>query len=141
MFSLQFIEALMNIPSLRLLLPPLMAIAFLPASLFGQGKVYLVVGSDTAIWDGLDITRHHCHFLPDLYTNPQRNAYRVMDPAFRNRFVDSSGHPLKMSWWMLVGSVHLESDNIDVPVPNLMPLHLMMKYQGDAMRQLGTCRT
>lgn len=117
----------MHILSQRILIASGLIIAFLPATLLGQGKVYLVVGSDTAIWDSLDLTRQHCHFLSDLYTNPQRNAYRVMDPAFRNRFVDSYGHPLKMSWWMLVGSVHLASDNIDVPVPNLMPLHLMTK--------------
>ncbi|HAM71847.1 MAG TPA: hypothetical protein DCM86_09410 [Verrucomicrobiales bacterium] len=113
--------------------PPVATLADTPA----PGTVYLVVGSDTAIWDGLDLTRHHCYFLPDLYTLPSRNAYKVMDPAFRGKFSDSFGNPLKMTWWMLVGSLHLDSENIDVPIPNLMPLHLMLEHQGDSLRAYG----
>jgi hypothetical protein len=110
----------------------------LPRSHAAQpGTVFLVVGSDTAIWDGLDLTRRHCVFLPDLYTDPARNAFKVMDPAFRQRFVDSFGNPLRMTWWMLVGSLHADAENIDVPVPNLMPLHLMQRYQGAAMASFG----
>src|SRR5712691_6886085 len=60
----------------------------LPLRLPGQGKVYLVVGSDTAVWNfpgGVDVSKYHGHFSPDLYTLPQDNAYKVMDPAFRNQ--------------------------------------------------------
>jgi hypothetical protein len=38
---------------------------------------------------------------------------------------------------MLVGSVYGHTDNADVPIPNLMPLHLINKYHGTAMRQFG----
>ena len=60
-----------------------------------------------------------------------------MDPAWRARFSDSFGNPLKLTWWMLVGSVYGQSDNRDVPVPNLMPLYLMRHYHGDSIRRLG----
>jgi len=104
------------------------------------GKVYLVIGSDTAVWNvagGVDVTQFHGHFLSDLYILPQNNAYKVMDPAFRNRFLDSYNQPLKLTWWMLVGSVYRQAPNTDVPIPNLMPLYLMKKYHGDAIRQFG----
>jgi len=104
------------------------------------GKVYLVVGSDTAVWNvagGVDVSQYHGHFLPDLYIFPQENGYKVMDPAFRNGLLDSYGQPIKLTWWMLVGSVYGLADNTDVPMPNLMPLYLMQKYHGDAMQQFG----
>jgi hypothetical protein len=110
---------------------------------YGQtapGNVYLVLGSDTAVWNypgGINPYDYHNHFSLDLYTQPDQNAYEVMDPAFRQQFADSYGHPLKMTWWMLVGSVYGQSDNTDVPMDNLMPLYLMQKYHGEALRQFG----
>lgn len=101
------------------------------------GKVYLVVGSDTAIWDGLDLTRYHCHFKPDLYTSPTQNGYKVMDPAFRARFVDSFGSPIRLTWWSLVGGLNRPADNTDAPIANLMPLYLLRKRHGESMRALG----
>ncbi len=115
-------------------------VVLVPFNLPGQGKVYLVVGSDTAVWNfpgGVDVSKYHGHFSPDLYTLPQDNAYKVMDPAFRNLFTDSYGQPLKLTWWMLVGSVYRQADNTDVPIKNLMPLYLMKQYHGDAIQQLG----
>jgi len=104
------------------------------------GKVFLVIGSDTAVWNvagGVNTAVYHNHFLPDLYIQPQMNGYQVMNPAFRNRFVDSYGQTVKLTWWMLVGSVYGLADNTDIPIPNQMPLYLMQKYHGDAMRQYG----
>ena len=104
------------------------------------GKVYLVLESDTAVWNvpgGINAYDYHNHFSLDLYTQPDQNACQVMDPAFRQQFADASGHPLKLTWWMLVGSVYGQSDNTDVPIVNLMPLYLMQKYHGGALRQFG----
>ena len=101
------------------------------------GTVYLVIGSDTAIWDGLDLTRYHCHFRPDLYSSPGQNAYTVMNMEWRNRLVDSYGQTLKLTWWSLVGGLNLPADNQDAPIGNLMPLYLLRKYHGDAMRGFG----
>ena len=101
------------------------------------GEVYLVLGSDTAIWEGMDTSRYHCHYNIDLYTNQTRNAYKVMDPAFRSPMVDSYGQTMKFTWWMMAGQIFRYADNTDVPVPNTMTLHLMKQYHGAAIQQFG----
>lgn len=106
-------------------------------SLQGQGNVYLVLGSDTSIWDGLDVTRFNCYYQPDLYSDPTQNAAKVMNTAFRSRFLDSQGHPLVMTWWMHGGNVFRHAANNDVPCNNTMALHLMKQYHGAAIVELG----
>jgi hypothetical protein len=96
----------------------------------GAGTVYLVLGSDTAIWDGMDDGRYDCLYRLDLYVDPTRNAYQVMSPAFRQRFVDSYGQPLKMTWWMMAGNIFRYARNTNVPLPNIMTMYLMKKYHG-----------
>ena len=103
----------------------------------GTGKVYLVLGSDTAIWDGMSVGRYHCYYNIELYTNPTQNAYKVMDPAFRAQFVDSYGQPLKMTWWMMAGNIFRYANNKNVPVPNIMTLYLMKKYHGNTVQRNG----
>ncbi len=95
------------------------------------GKVYLVLGSDTAIWDGLGTGLFNCTLNGDLYTNPAGNTYAVMDPAFRAQLLDSYGNPLKMTWWMMAGAQFRYATNKDVPIPNIMTLYLMKKYHGE----------
>ncbi|MGO9204299.1 MAG: hypothetical protein ACLQM8_27585 [Limisphaerales bacterium] len=115
-------------------------LAAFPCVRAGAGNVYLVLGSDTAVWNypgGINPYDYHNHFTFELYTQTNQNACQVMDPAFRQQFADSNGNPLKMTWWMLVGSVYGLSDNTDVPIVNLMPLHLMQKYHGAALSQFG----
>jgi len=101
------------------------------------GIVYLVLGSDTAIWDGMSTNRYHCYYNIDLYTNPLKNAYQVMDPSFRSQFIDSYGQPLKMTWWMMAGNIFRYADNKNVPVPNIMTLYLMKKYHGENIIATG----
>ncbi|MDZ7412095.1 MAG: T9SS type A sorting domain-containing protein [candidate division KSB1 bacterium] len=107
------------------------ALLVLPALALAGGTVYLVLGSDTAIWDGMDDGRYDCLYDLSLYTEPARNAYQVMAPAFRQRFVDSYGQPLKMTWWMMAGNIFRYARNTNVPVPNVMTMYLMKKYHGD----------
>ena len=66
----------------------------------GQGKVYLVLGSDTAIWDGMGVDRFNDSYVDALFTDPSYNAYRVMDQSFRSQLVDSYGQTMKFTWWM-----------------------------------------
>ncbi len=102
-----------------------------PLTAGSQGTVYLVLGSDTAIWDGMDTGNSRCHYSLDLFINPQRNAYKVMDPAFRARFKDSYGQTVRMTWWMMAGNIFETADNTDVPLANTMTLYLMKKYHGE----------
>ncbi len=101
------------------------------------GEVYLVLGSDTAIWEGMDTSRYHCHYNIGLYTNETRNAYKVMAPDFRARFLDSYGQSLKLTWWMMAGQIFRYADNTDVPVANTMTLHLMKRHHGQAIADFG----
>ena len=120
----------MSIKKIKFSMIFLLLLSFVILS-FGAGKVYLVIGSDTAIWDGMSTSRYHCYYDIDLYTNPSRNAYPVMDPSFRANLVDSYGQPLKMTWWMMAGNIFRYATNKNVPVPNTMTLYLMKKYHGE----------
>ncbi|MFC2084997.1 hypothetical protein ACFLS9_08075 [Bacteroidota bacterium] len=96
-----------------------------------SGKVYLVLGSDTAIWEGMNTNTYHCYYNIDLFTNPMRNTYQVMDPLFRAKFKDSFGQPLKLTWWMMAGNIFRYANNTNVPIANIMTMYLMKKYHGE----------
>jgi len=49
----------------------------LTAPAIGGGKLYFVLGSDTGIWEGMDVARYQCHYNPRLFTDATMNAYRV----------------------------------------------------------------
>lgn len=132
---MRFSECMKSSSLLVLLIP---ITSFISTTLApGAGKVYLVLGSDTAIWEGMDVRSYHCYYNIDLYTNPSRNAYKVMEPAFRAQFVDSYGQPLKMTWWMMCGNIFRYADNKNVPISNIMTMYLMKKYHGDNVQQNG----
>jgi flagellar hook capping protein FlgD len=101
------------------------------STISNAGEVYLVLGSDTAIWDGMGTNRYNNDYDPELYTDPSMNAYIVMDPAFRAPLVDSYGTPMKMTWWMMAGNIFRYAVNTDMPIPNIMTMYLMKKYHGD----------
>jgi hypothetical protein len=102
-----------------------------------QGNVYLVLGSDTGMWEGLDPSDYNCYIKGDLYTVPTRNGYKVMEDAFRNSFKDSYGGSLKLTWWMMAGNMFRLSINANTPNPNSMARYLMQRYHGDKIQQFG----
>jgi hypothetical protein len=102
--------------------------------------VYLVIGSDTAIWNAgttVDVNPRHPHYKQDSFTDPKSVSYKVMEPAFRNAFRDSFSNSLKLTWWMMAGNIYRDADNLNVPIANTMTLYLMKKYHGNAITQLG----
>ena len=101
------------------------------------GEIYLVLGSDTAIWQGMNTSEYHCDYVPDLYTVPSENAYQVMDSAYRNRLQDSFGTPLKLTWWMMAGNIFRYANNTNVPLANIMTLYLMKEYHGEQIQTFG----
>ncbi|MCX6142655.1 MAG: T9SS type A sorting domain-containing protein [Ignavibacteriales bacterium] len=103
----------------------------------GQAKVYLVLGSDTAIWDGMGVDRFNDTYVDALFTDPTYNAYKVMDPSFRTPLVDSYGQTIKFTWWMMGGNIFRYATNRNFPVPNIMTLYLMRKYHGEAIKKFG----
>ena len=106
-------------------------------SVFPQGKVYLVLGSDTAIWDAMDVAKYHCTYNLDLFTAPTSNTAVVMSESFRNPIVDSYGNKLKLTWWMMAGNIFRYAANNNIPVNNVMTLHLMKKYFGNNIELWG----
>ncbi len=112
-------------------------ILLLLISVFPQGKVYLVLGSDTAIWDAMDVAKYNCTYNLNLFTVPTSNTAVVMGESFRNPIVDSYGNKLKLTWWMMAGNVFRYATNNNIPVNNTMTLHLMKKYYGDKIEQWG----
>ena len=115
----------------------LFLIVFYAGSVFPQGKIYFVLGSDTGIWQGMDTKNYDNYYGDYVYVNPDENAYRAMDPAFRSRIKDSGGNPLKLTWWMHGGNIFRYGTNQNVPHPNYLPLYLMKKYHGQSIEELG----
>jgi Secretion system C-terminal sorting domain len=107
------------------------------SQIYAGGVVYLVLGSDTAIWNGMNTGRFNNYYNIDLYVNPNKNAYTVMNPSFREQIKDSYGNPLKMTWWMMAGNIFRYATNKNIPVPNIMTLYLMKKYHGENVIKNG----
>ena len=108
------------------------------------GTVFFVVGSDTAIWNypvkaptTVDAYTRHPYYKQDFFTAPTGVAYQVMDQGFRDRFKDSFGQSLKITWWMMGGNIYRDATNLNVPLDNTMTLYLMKKYHGHRIQQLG----
>ncbi len=119
-------------------LSKILVFIFIPVNLiFAQGEVYVVLGSDTGIWDGLNVDTYHDFYRFDLYTNPQQNAYKVMDPSFRNQIIDSYGQTLKLTWWIMGGNTFRYATNTNVPLNNTMVLYAMKKYHEDMIKRWG----
>ena len=112
-------------------------ILMLPLNSMYSAEVYLVLGSDTAIWDAMDTQQYSCTYNGQLYTNQSMNGYGVMDPDFRTKLVDSYGTPLKLTWWMMAGNIFRYATNNDIPIPNIMTMYLMKSYHGDMIELWG----
>ena len=102
-----------------------------------QGKVYLVLGSDTGIWSGASTSTLHCYYHQDLYTDPAANTYAVMDQTFRESIRGSDNLPIKLTWWMHGGNMFRHARNNNVPYSNTIALHLMKAYHQDAIESYG----
>ncbi len=102
-----------------------------------KGVVYIVYGSDTAIWTGMDTGKRFPTYGLTLYTSPAENAAAIMTDAFRNEIRDSYGTPLIMTWWMMSGSIFRDGTNTNVPYANIMTMYLMKKYYLSPMQKWG----
>jgi hypothetical protein len=104
------------------------------------GKIYVVMGSDTAIWnDGstVDVYSRHPYYPLDFFTDPSSPSFQVMDPVWRDGFTDSLGRPVRFTWWLMGGNIYRDATNLNVPIPNTLVPYVMLKYHGDAIRFLG----
>jgi len=112
----------------------LVCLLLIPVLAAEKGKVYLVLGSDTSIWEGLSTSIYDGrYFRCGLYTDPDRYAYGIMDSTLRDTLLDSYGTPVKMTWWMMAGNVFHLSNNCNIPIRNNITLYLMKKYHQEAI--------
>lgn len=106
-------------------------------SLSAQGNVYLIIGSDTAIWDVMDVSKHNCFYNYNIIPDNTRNFYKVMQPSYRNKFSDSYGSKLKLTWWMMGGNIFRYATNKNVPYPNVIVPYISEKYYGEFFTQFS----
>ncbi len=103
------------------------------------GVIRFVFGSDTST-PGIHLrtkTANYANSNFDLFRSPDRQTARIMDPAFRDRYRDSSGEPFRFVWWVQTGSLYRYATNTNVPYPSLMTLYLMDKYHRDNVERFG----
>lgn len=101
------------------------------------GNLYLVIGSDTGIWEGAITRVKYNYYRQGLYTDPSKNAYAIMDPVFRDSLRDSEGRMMPQTWWMHGGNMFRNATNTNFPLNNTMCLYLMKKYHGEAIKRYG----
>ena len=126
-----------NMKIINLIQSTILVIICLTGYVLPQGEVFLVLGSDTGIWDGMNTAKYNCYYNFDLFTSPASNTAGVMSQSFRDQLVDSYGNKLKMTWWMMAGNIFRYATNNNIPVSNTMTLHLMKKYFGDKIDLWG----
>ncbi len=102
-----------------------------------ENKIQLVLGSDTAIWNGMSTGRYNCTYNPALYTDSGENAYETMSNGFRSQLVDSYGTPMKLTWWMMCGNIFRYATNTDCPIANIMTMYHMKEQYLDQIEKWG----
>ncbi len=101
--------------------------------------IHFVYGSDTST-PGIDVRNKSSLYRNSnlsLFSNPSRNAYQIMSQSYRDRFRDSFGKSLKMTWWMQGGSLYRFATNTNIPFGSTMSIYLMQKHHADKVELLG----
>ena len=117
----------------------LLALALLPRAASAQEEILFVFGSDTST-PGIRVDRYAAVYPASgfgMFADPARQGYGIMDPQLRERYRDSYGTPLKLTWWMQGGSLYRPALNTNVPLPSTMSTHLMYRHHREAMEQFG----
>jgi hypothetical protein len=102
-----------------------------------QGNVYLIIGSDTAIWDGMNVAQYNCYYNYNVIPDNTKNFYEVMQLSYRNKFSDSFGNKLKLTWWLMTGNIFRYATNKNVPFANMIVPYQSKKYYGTLFTQFG----
>lgn len=109
----------------------------MPVTLLPQKKVYIVLGSDTAIWEGMSVPTYSCHYNFSVIPDVTRHYFKSMQASYRNTFNDSYGGKAKITWWLMGGNIYRYGDNLNVPYANTMVPWIAKKYYGAQFLQFG----
>lgn len=107
------------------------------AELLPPGKIYFLFSSDTDTWEGLNVNQHYVYLHFGLFSDPSRNAAKVINTAYRAPMRDSFGHTLVVTWYMMDGSMTAPNTNPETIHPWISNLEAMMKFRGDSIQQVG----
>ncbi|UCD37878.1 MAG: hypothetical protein JSW54_13830 [Fidelibacterota bacterium] len=99
------------------------------------GTVYLILGSDTGTWDGMNVAQHDNYYRFGLYETG--NGVTVIDPAFRAPLRDSFDEPLVFTWWLIGGSMMVPELNPEVDYPWISNLEKIREHLGDELEATG----
>jgi hypothetical protein len=99
------------------------------------GKVYLILGSDTGTWSGMNVRQHDNFYTFGLFS--EGNGQIVIDPVFRAPLLDSFGEPLVFTWWLIGGSMMITDTNPETEYPWISNLEMIRKYCGDGLAATG----
>lgn len=99
-----------------------------------SAKVYVQFCSDTST-DGINEGVRYMSFPPDdySYTSPTGQAAQVMAESYRNAHRDSLGNSIKLTWYMLGGSIYA----FGATTGPLLPYELMMDNHGTEIARWG----
>ncbi|MCE1188470.1 MAG: T9SS type A sorting domain-containing protein [Ignavibacteria bacterium] len=114
-----------------------LAFALLTCSIQPQNKVYIVLGSDTALWDGMSTNSYVCHYNLTAIPDATGHYFAAMQNSYRNSFSDSYGGKVKFTWWLMGGNIYRYADNKNVPHANTMVPWVAKKAYGMQFNSLG----
>ncbi len=108
--------------------------AELPPPPQNPGKIYVQFCSDTST-GGLGTNTHYNTFPVDdySYVSPDGQAAQIMAESWRDAHRDSFGNPMKLTWYMNVGSIYSGG----VTTGPIFPYELMMDHHGEAIARWG----
>ncbi len=107
------------------------------AVLLPPGKIYFLFSSDTDTWEGLNVNTRYVYLQFGLFSDPSRNAAKVINTTYREPMRDSYGHTLVVTWYMMDGSMTAPNINPQTVHPWISNLEAMTKFRGDSIQQVG----
>ncbi|MFC1546940.1 T9SS type A sorting domain-containing protein [Candidatus Neomarinimicrobiota bacterium] len=107
----------------------------LPTAPAEPGTVYLILGSDTGTWNGLNVNQHDNFYTFGLFSDG--NGQVVIDPAFRAPLQDSYGEPLVFTWWLIGGNMMIHDTNPETEYPWISNLEMIRKYCSEGLAATG----
>ena len=99
------------------------------------GKVYLILGSDTGTWNGMNVSQHDNFYTFGLFS--EGNGQIVIDETFRAPLRDSYDEPLVFTWWLIGGSMMVPDTNPETEYPWISNLEMIRKYCGEGLAATG----
>jgi len=97
------------------------------------GNVYVVLSSDTSIWQTVGGLNYTPVYRFDVFSDPNAVLGHVFDEDFRRAHTDSAGKPVCVSWFMLGGAYFHTGINSNA----ITTTHLMRRFWEPGIQRWG----